>query len=311
MSRSFFALARRTAALGLVLAITGATGCAQVLGIEDTRLEQGDAGPPVDPCVKPLVPYLWFFADKLNADGAYPLAVLTQETFNGIATLLTGAAPNAQRGHLSVDMRSCENAGQFPSAAAAKLVVSGSATDATTFYITTDGTPTKDLEESTAAGIGGVINLAAGNPIVRVQPTAFGTSSAERAVQIRPGFLTTVRLEPNSQATVKPAAPPAEWACVGDIAAPVSQSKTSLEITATIVDFRDLQTPVPGVQIKVCARNDAVCDLGSGQTPDAVSDANGQATIKVNTPNGLFDGFFVVRGAIRDTSNPACKADGG
>lgn len=293
-----------------LLGVAG-TACASVLGIEETTLGEEDAGVAFN-CEEPIIPYVWYFADELSADSTFALFVLRNDVFNGIAgQLSTSVDPG--KGHLSVDVRNCITDPQlgFLQAKDVKLELQQPQANATEFYIS-DGIPTQT--DRTKDGIGGFLNLNPGNIVVRTVPTAINLPAAERALAIRSGFLTTLRLEPNSNVDQVPPSPPAAWACVGSVPEPPNASTSTIKLTALIFDFTQLPNTVPvaGVSLKACGRNDPLCDIRGNEAAGVVakSDATGTAVLTLDASSGSFDGYVVVRGNVRKAEDSRCVPAG-
>lgn len=317
--RSRFAL-RLTAiaSLGLLVA-SSAPGCAQALGIEDTTL--GPQGPVVDPCYEEIVPYLWYFGNGIAKDEAYPLQVVPRSTFSGLLSQF-GQQPDDTRGHIVADARDCVSLDLGGGATTPRPApgvafrfqpppgstgVDASGYVSSNFFFDDDGSPNPGRKEtSTKAPLGGILNSPPGRGTVEATASDFGFDgnvTAARLISVRPGFLSTIRLEPTRglSGPAEPLPPDNRWACVGNLGPVTPSTSESVTFSANVVPFTDPTKGVGGIRFKVCGKNETTCDLGDNEPGIAVSDASGQARITVPTPTasgGVFDGYIVVRGKV-------------
>lgn len=297
------------AALG-TLAASSVGGCAAALGIEDTKLQ----GVVVeDPCLEPIIPYFWYFAQPIGTSTTFPLRVVPQATWEA----LVGPGGfkldyDPTRGHIVADARNCLGDPLNPDGAAGVRFefrpVSG--VEKSNFFFGKEGSPEPGRAETSPPpfSLGGVINATEGlGPFVAIPNNlADNAISASRAIRVRAGFLTTLRLEPNVDVPVPGGDVPPEWACVGKVAPP---AKATAETTAIIGNVSNLVggAPTPGIRFRICAANAFNCDLLDEETPDAVTDADGNVNISVPTPGGApWTGYLVVKGKTRK-STPECK----
>ncbi|MCA9623617.1 MAG: hypothetical protein KC731_31565 [Myxococcales bacterium] len=274
--------------LGLGLAL-GSTGCRAVLGIESTEL---------DPAACTLVTERVFFADKLVEDTTLELATLSQARLTELATEL-GVTLDDGRGHAVAEVVDCDDhpaefaAGDFEPLS----------TGATNFFVT--GGKLQKGTDTAIEGLFGAFNLDAPEDLTATAyPDPLEVESSAAAIVTRPGELSYVRLEPNSQ-VVAPAQTAPGWTCVGQRPVPVVNDP---EITLTI----DLQgstafvrngMAVSGARVVVC--QDAVaCDASSAVDAgaEAFTDVDGRAQLIVSTGAEGFGGNLVITGQAPECS---------
>lgn len=300
------------AASVIVLASLSVGACAQTLGIEDTTL-----APDPSACFEEVVPYLWFFVNDIREDGEYPLAVIPQSAFTSLRDAF-GVKADPTRGHVVADARTCEKStgvrdgGPGDAGGVTFALRVGSETLPSNFFINNDGRPDRDLKTTqTIVSLGGLLNAPAEQGTLTAFPADLeGSPSSSKTILVRPGYLTTLRMEPSAGVPTPEVSPvPGRWSCVGSVLPPKPTSKTKFRITAKITDFSTglRAAPAPDIRIRVCDPTSFGCDLADNETPDTVSGADGIAEIDVeNDGSGAWRGFLVVKGKVRKTT-PKCR----
>jgi hypothetical protein len=308
--RGFPRFLRGSALLGLgalVLASTGA--CAQVLGIEDTTLS---TGPVEDPCLEEIVPYLWYFVNNIREDGTFPLSVIPASSFAGLRAAF-GQADDPTKGHVVADARDCRpNAGLRDGGPGDAGGVQfqfrfGPQTLDSNFFIDNSGQPNRDLTETQdIVSLGGLLNAPAeAGTILAIPNDLGGAASSSKSIRAQAGYLTTLRMEPTAGLPVPDGVDPIpeRWNCVGNVSQSPASTESFVTITANISDFSTQMAATPGIRFRVCRASDFGCDLLDGETPDAVSDENSVAKIRVPIDaNGEWNGYLIVKGKVRKTT---------
>lgn len=322
-----FARCLAVCSLGALVA-SSAGGCAQALGIEDTKLDPlagggGAGGGAADPCYEPLVPIIWQFSSPITADGFFPLLVLSDAQFRQTAGGVN-APPELldQRAHVTVDSRSCTfvspQVGLEP-VAGMTVSIDGGLTPVEqdpvqgarpfSFTLTEGPTPSGYPPKASAQGIAGFINLTQGNRTFTVSPPesdGLTTPSSSRLLVLRNGTLTTIQMAPNDRVAPYADLPEgSRWTCVGK--QPDPPAGATAVINAIVVDSK-LKPVVSGVEFHVCA-NTLDTDCTRPNAPFTRVNDQGVAAITVDTqtnPSG-YEGYLYVTGKLpRPDAPPSC-----
>jgi hypothetical protein len=275
-------------------------------------------GGGADPCLEPIVPSLWYFTNDITEDASFPFSVLPQSTFEGLLSAY-GKVPEAGKGHILADARTCadEGARESPSADGVQFTLTGTGSEPlpANFYFDSAALPDPLATQTSLVPLGGFFNVAPAPWRIAVTPLDLGKQpSSEKNILVRPSYLTTLRMEPSvglptPTTSEELTSIPARWSCVGAVTSTPQTGRQSLKINVTVRDLASAsQAVVPNIGFHVCAAADFACATDDVKPPDFVSDEAGQVSIDVPPgPDGSWRGYLVVKGQVRKSS-AACAA---
>lgn len=256
-------------------------------------------------CSEPIEPTLLFFANPLSGQQTFPLQVLGQSVFGFLEGALDANAATdwADRGHLVVDGRGCYSAdvatanppsGGYPSVLNGTFTFtaqSGAAAldGAVSFGLDPSGpNPDEAGQLGPMTGQGGIFGISQAIGTASIIPGDFNDashpSSVVQHILIRPGYLSTLRMEPTPNAKTNfadGATVPDGWGCLAPgSATPVAGDSTLTVITsnfatqgpATDITFKlRLVTDVNGANPPIDTQTSALTTLPDGTTAATVN----------------------------------------
>lgn len=139
---------------------------------------------------EPFFPVLYYFPAPLQAGTMLPVLNLTPAELIAGLGLAVGAAPDPERGHVLLSLKSCLGAAPGVHLSAPK------ADDKTITYYVQGGIPSADRDATTEDGSGGFLNFLPGNAAIELSAGAI-ESLGSLSLTVRPGYITAVSFDPN------------------------------------------------------------------------------------------------------------------
>ena len=263
------------------LIVLAASGCAPILGVEETRYENPDE------CV--LMPTRLHFAEPLAENTSVTIAAITKLELSVLAGDV-GTELDPQLGHALASILDCDD----DPIANANLGLDPLPGGATRFVIDQEGAQV--ATSTSPLGLIGAFNLPTEAIELEALPEAIATSVSSRA-EIVPvsGELGLIALRPTSGLPA-PATPPQSLECVGSTPAPMT-SASSVDLIVTVIEAQELVPDgelLANIEVRACIDGDA-CDIV------ATTGDEGDALLRLPVSEGRgFDGTITIAGSHSD-----------
>lgn len=264
------------------LIVLATSGCAPVLGVEETRYENPDA------CV--LMPTRLHFAEPLDEDAAVSIAAITKLELAELA-IDVGTELDPELGHVIAKILDCSDQPVMD----ASLGLDPPPGAATTFVIDLDGAQL--ATETSKLGFIGALNLPGGEIELSALPLAISPDPSSRAKIVpTPGELSTIELGPTSGLDVPATPDSGALSCVGTKRVPTTTAN-SVTLTVTVIEAQELNPDgelLAGIEVRACAEGDDACSIL------AITNDDGVAILTLPVSQGVFDGSITIEGSHSD-----------
>lgn len=266
------------------LIVLATSGCAPVLGVEETRYENPDA------CV--LMPTRLYFAEPLDHDAAVSVAAITKLELAELA-MDVGSELDPGLGHAIASIFDCDE----EPLADASLGLDPLPGAATKFVI--DEAGAQGATETSELGLIGAFNLPTGVPIeLQALPQAISPFASSKAEIVpMPGELGAIALRPTSGLTVPTTPDPGSLSCVGTTSPPMTNAN-SVTLTVTVIEAQELKLDgemLANIEVRACVSGDDACSIVATTNDDGV------AILTLPVTSGLgFEGQITIEGSHSD-----------